>query len=90
MGGGQGKRENSSPPKGKRESSAPHEGKRKNTGSLFCDPIPLGSQTARTHARTKRNDFPVGLTPNLRLKPVCPKMEMELLFEIIVIYKLTS
>ena len=27
------------------------------------DPIPLGNQTARTHARTKRNDFPLEHPP---------------------------
>ena len=41
-------------------------GKRENGGNPFCDPISLGNQTARTHARTDsttRNDCPVGLTP---------------------------
>ena len=37
-------------PKGKRESSP-------------LEPIPLGNQTTRTHARTKRNDFLVEHPP---------------------------
>ena len=53
------------PPKW-RESSAPHKGKRENGGNDFWIGIPLGNETARTRARTKRNDFPDGLTPNLR------------------------
>ena len=58
------KRESSSHPKGKRESPAPKREKGKGR-NLFCYPIPLGNQTAHTHAGTHgttRNDFPVGLT----------------------------
>ena len=51
-GGGEGKMESSSPPKGKRERSAPHKGERENAGNNFRDPVPLGNQTARTHAGT--------------------------------------
>ena len=60
---GEGKRGSSSLPKGERESSAGHEGKKEKTGRDYCDPIPLGNHNARTHARTKQNDFPVELTP---------------------------
>ena len=38
--------------KGKRESSEGQKGEREKAGTLFCDPIPLGNQTARTHERT--------------------------------------
>ena len=59
-GGGEGKRESSPKPKETREKS----------GGDFWSEIPLGNQTPRTHAQerneTKRNDFPVGFTPNLR------------------------
>ena len=58
----EGKRESASPPKGKRENSAGPKGKGK-TGNIFWDPIPLGNQTARTHARKKRNDFLVEHPP---------------------------
>ena len=42
--------------------------KREKVGNLFCDRTALGNKSARTHERneTKRNYFPVGLTPNLR------------------------
>ena len=56
-------RENPSPQKGKRESYPGQKGKRGKAGEVFCDPIPLGNQTARTHARTKRTDLTVWLTP---------------------------
>ncbi len=49
--------------KGKLEKA---EGKREKVGKHFSVRIPLGKQTARTRGRTeetKRNDFPVGLTP---------------------------
>ena len=65
-GWGEGKRERSAPPKGKRESSEDQKEKREKAGKVFCDPIPIGNQTARTNARTHgttRNNFPVGLTP---------------------------
>ena len=47
-----------SAPKGKRESSHSKKGKGKSLAHRIWDPIPLGNQTARTHARTKGNDFP--------------------------------
>ena len=50
-------------PEGKREKHATPKEKRENTGNLFCDPIPLGNQAARSHARTRRNDFPIEHTP---------------------------
>ena len=67
-----GKREECSRPKGKREGE---------TGAKFqADPMPvtffIGRSFARTHARTKRNDFPVGGSagsthpPNLRYHPM--------------------
>ena len=40
--------------------------KREKGGTETFAPFPLCKQSARTHARTKRNDFPVGLSPNLR------------------------
>ena len=73
---GEGKREKGKllGPKRKRESSLgplrptkekPHDqkGKGKNPARTTSDPIPVGNQTARTHARTKRNDFPVEHPP---------------------------
>ena len=42
-------------------------GKRENGGTQHLTRISLGKGTARTHARTRRNDFPVGSPPpNLR------------------------
>ena len=38
-------------------------GKREKTGPRNVRSIPLGNQTARTHALTKRNDFPVEHPP---------------------------
>ena len=77
MGGGGREKGKLPGPKGKRESSpgppgptkeTPHDlacqkGKGKRPASTTFDPIPLGNQTARTHARTKRNDFPVEHPP---------------------------
>ena len=62
--GGKGKEKARRPQKEKGELGAP-KGKRENGGKDFCDPIPLGNQTARTYARTHdttRNAFPVGPT----------------------------
>ena len=57
---GEGKRENSSGPKkekGKFPGTKKEKGKR--PAHKHFDPIPLSNQTAGTHARTERNDFPV-------------------------------
>ena len=68
----QGKRESLPGSKGKRERRTPAEAKREKgkVGQDVLAAFPPYNQTARTHARTnetKRNDFPVGLTPpNLR------------------------
>ena len=43
--------------KREKEKLGEEKGKRENTGKVICDPIPLGNQTARTHPRTRRNDF---------------------------------
>ena len=59
----QGKREDLPGPKGKREDLQRPKGKRESARAGFLARISLGNQTARTHARTTRNDFPVGLTP---------------------------
>ena len=48
----QGKRESSPSQKWKRESSPGPKGKREKVGRHFCDPTPLGNQTAGTQART--------------------------------------
>jgi hypothetical protein len=72
FGVGEGKRE---APRTKREGKAPRDhpsprrkrpttnpaqkGKGETATSTHFDPIPLGNQTARTYARTKRNDFPI-------------------------------
>jgi hypothetical protein len=45
--------------KGKEKAPRDQKGNGKTATSTILDPIPLGNQTARTHARTKRNDFPV-------------------------------
>ena len=58
-GGSQGKRESLPSPKGKRESLPSPKGKRENPRTTFEAHFHL-TITARTHARTKRNDFPVG------------------------------
>ena len=57
-----------SAPKGERKSSAPQREKGKGGGTLFCDRIPPGNQTARLHARTTRHEstFPLHSPPNLR------------------------
>ena len=44
-----------------KESSPSQKGNRGKSGSHCCDRIPLGNQTARTHARTKRNETISGL-----------------------------
>ena len=73
----EGKRESSRDQKGKGKAPRDHPGpqrkspttnlgqkeKRKRPAHTHFDPIPLGNQTARTHARTKRNDFPVEHPP---------------------------
>ena len=74
---GEGKRESSRAQKGKGKATQDHpghqrkspttwpgkKGKGKRPASTTFDPIPLGNQTARTHARTKRNDFLVEHPP---------------------------
>ena len=53
---------------GKKGKGKAQKGKREKVGTPFCDPIPLGDRTARTHARmhgTTRIDFPAGFTRNL-------------------------
>ena len=70
--GGKGKGNFVAPQKVKGQFDAPVR-KKENGGSHFCDPIPLGNQTAGTHARTHsttRNCFPVGLTPKLPEPPI--------------------
>ena len=62
----QGKRERPPSRKGKRERPSSRKGKRErprtDAGAAFS--LGIGHRAyARTHARTKRNDFPVGLTP---------------------------
>ena len=59
--GGWGKGKGKAPhgQKGKGKASRAKKGKGKGGTHGNWDPIPLGNQTARTHARTKRNDFPV-------------------------------
>ena len=49
--------------KGKEKAPRDQKGNGKTATSTILDPIPLGNQTARTHARTKRNDFPVEHPP---------------------------
>ena len=44
-------------------------GKRERAWKRFLARISLGIRTARTHARTTRNDFPVGLTPQPPMDP---------------------
>ena len=70
---GEGKRESSRAQKGKGKAPQDHpaqkrkspttkpgpKGKGERPTSGILDPIPLGNQTARRHAQTKRNDFPV-------------------------------
>ena len=55
----EGKRESSQDQKGKGKVPRKQNGKGKTAARTHFDPIPLGNQTARTHAQTKRNDFPV-------------------------------
>ena len=50
-------------PGGKRERLLGEKGKRESGLPQNFTWISLGKGTARTHARTTRNDFPVGLTP---------------------------
>ena len=52
--------------KRKKGKLATAKGKQEKEGTVFWVRVPLGNQTARTHARTddtKRNDFPIGLVP---------------------------
>ena len=49
--------------KGKEKAPRDQKGNGKTATSTILDPIPLGNQTARTHARTKRNDFQVEHPP---------------------------
>ena len=59
----EGKRESSQDQKGKGKAPRDQKGQGKRAASTHLDPIPLGNQTARTHARTKRNDFPAEHPP---------------------------
>ena len=60
---GAGKRESSWTQKGKGKAPRGKKGKGKRAATKHLDPIPLNNQTARTHARTKRNDFLVEHPP---------------------------
>jgi hypothetical protein len=57
-GGEEGKSESSSRSHGKGKALRNQKRKGKTTTSTSLDSMLLGNQTARTHARTKRNDVP--------------------------------
>ena len=67
-------------------------GKRERGGRRLLNPIPLGNQTARTQARTKRYDFPVEHRPTSDLwrpqdTPKNPK-KCQLLLKIVIVVNL--
>ena len=68
---GRGKGKLVAPKEEKRERSAGKKEKGGKHGTLLCDPSPLGNQTARTHARAKRNDFPVEHPPTSDVSWCC-------------------
>ena len=59
----QGKGKDPKNEKGKREGPQKQKGKGESVKTPFLTLISLGLGTARTHARTTQNDFPVGLSP---------------------------